>query len=123
MITQEEEDRIIEKAIERALLLIPEVIGNMMAQQSSLNDLNSKFYKDYPEFKDKKDVVASVIEMVEGKNPLKKYEDILKEAVPEIRERILTMKNMNMSSIPEKPERNLKDLDIPSITDSDNGEL
>jgi predicted RNA-binding protein with EMAP domain len=106
MITDEEKKEIIgeavEKAVEKALLLLPEVVGSLMANHAALAKLNSQFYKDNPEFKDRKDVVTSVVEMIEGKNPLKKYEDILTEAVPEIRQRLLTIKGMDTAKV-EKP--------------------
>jgi len=112
MITQEEKDEIINAAVEKTLLLIPETVGSLMASHAALHKINSKFYTDYPEFRDRKDVVASVVEMIEGKDPLATYENILKQAVPEIRERLLTMKNLNMENVTSKPNRNLKSLDI-----------
>jgi len=112
MITQEEKDEIINAAVEKTLLVIPEVIGNLMASHASLHKINTKFYADYPEFKDKKDVVASVVEMIEGKNPLAKYEDILRDAIPKIRERINTMKNLDMNNVDQKPNRDFSDLGI-----------
>lgn len=105
-------DEAVNKAVEKTLLLIPEVIGNLMSSHAALHKINTKFYSDFPEFKDKKDVVASVVEMVEGKNPLAKYEDILKSAIPEIRERINTMKNLDMENFNPKPNRDLKSLEI-----------
>ncbi len=112
MIEEKEKQEIIDRAVEKTLLLIPEVVGNLMASHAALHKINTKFYSDYPEFKDKKDVVTSVVEMVEGKNPLVKYEDILKDSVPKIRERILTMKNLDMENVTSKANRDFKDVDI-----------
>src|SRR3972149_1951187 len=112
MITQEEKDEIINAAVEKTLLVIPEVIGNLMASHASLHKINTKFYADYPEYKDKKDVVASVVEMIEGRTPLAKYEDILRDAIPKIRERINTMKNLDMNNVDQKPNRDFSDLGI-----------
>lgn len=116
MITEEEKLEIIQRAtnlaVEKTLLLIPEVVGNLMSSHAALHKINTKFYADFPEFKDKKDVVASVVEMVEGENPLAKYEDILKQSVPKIRERILTLKGLDMENVNSKPNRDLKGLDI-----------
>ena len=109
---QEIIDEAVNKAVEKTLLLIPETVGSLMASHAALHKINSKFYTDYPEFRDRKDVVASVVEMIEGKDPLATYENILKQAVPEIRERLLTMKNLNMENVTSKPNRNLKSLDI-----------
>lgn len=109
---QEIIDEAVNKAVEKTLLLIPEVIGNLMSSHASLHKINQKFYSDYPEFKDKKNIVANIVEMVEGKNPLDDYKTILEKAVPEIRQRILTLKNIDMENVNPKPDRNLKGLDI-----------
>jgi hypothetical protein len=116
MIDEKERREIVEeavnKAVEKTLLMIPEVVGNLMANHAILHKINTKFYSDYPEFKDKKDVVASVVEMIEGRDPLATYEDILKKAVPKIRERILTMKSLDMENVNPKPNRDFKGLSI-----------
>jgi len=97
MITEEEKQEIINKAVEKALLLIPEVVGNMMAQQATIGKINAEFYAAYPEFKDYRDIVASAVEMEEGKNPTIKYEDLLKNAVPEIIKRIKITKGIDFT--------------------------
>jgi len=106
MITEEERQSIINEAVERTLLSIPEVIGNLMASHAALAKINKKFYDDYPEFKNSKDVVASVVEVVEGKNPIDNYDKILRDAVPEIRRRIATTKSLDMTNVP-RPNRDL----------------
>jgi hypothetical protein len=97
MVTEEEKQEIIDKAVEKALLMLPEVIGNLMAQHVALSKMNSKFYADHPEFRDKKAIVASVIEMVEGNNPNLKYEDLLVKAIPEIQKRIESTRDLDTS--------------------------
>lgn len=108
MITPEERESIIKEATERALLALPETVGNLMKSHAAFNKMNSKFYADHPEFKDKKEVVSSVLEMVEGKNPLESYEEILKKAVPEIRNRLNIMGALNMKDIPTIPKKDFK---------------
>ena len=98
MITIEERESIIKEAVERALLALPETVGNLMKSQAALHRLNTKFYADYPEFKDKREIVAAVLENVEGNNPLENYEELLKKAVPEIRNRINIMSSLNMTN-------------------------
>jgi len=119
MIDEKERSDIIEeavnKAVEKTLLTIPEVIGALMSSHAALHKINTKFYADFPEFKERKDVVANVVEMIEGGTPLAKYEDILRDAVPHIRQRILTLKSLNMNNVNSKPDRNLKGLDIPEV--------
>jgi hypothetical protein len=112
MIDEKEREEIINKAVERALLMLPDTVGNLIANHVALSKLNSKFYADHPEFKDKKDIVASVVEMIEGKNPLDKYEDLLKKAVPEIKRRIDTLGKLDMEKV-----------SIPNLSFKDHGEI
>ena len=125
MITEEERNSIIkeasEKATEKALLLLPETIGNLMAQQAVLHKLNREFYSKYPEFNKQREAAASVIEKIEGENPLMKYEDILKKAPQQIRQRINTMKNLDMDNVSKKPDRSFEKIDAPS--DNPHGNL
>jgi len=122
LLTEEERNSIIDevtKAVllavkEEILLCLPEVIGNLMVQHISHHELNKKFYAAHKEFKDKKGIVAKIIEEIEGKDPLKKYEDILKEAVPEIKNRIKTMSTLDMTNVSKNPDRRFENLDAPS---------
>lgn len=105
MITEEEKAEIIDKTVEKALLMLPEVVGNMMAQHVLLTKLNSKFYADNSEFKDHKQIVASVVEMVDGSNPGVPYEELLKMAIPEIKHRISTSSKLDLASVTSSPSR------------------
>lgn len=109
MITEEEKKEIIDLAVEKALLMVPEVVGNMMAQHALLNKVNTKFYNDYPEFKEYKGLVASVVELVEGTNPNKPYEELLSIAVPEIRKKISSIQSLDMVTS-GKPDRDFSSL-------------
>lgn len=122
MISEDEKQEIINLAVEKTLLMIPEVVGNMMQNHAFLNKMNSKFYTDHPELKDKKDVVASVLEMVEGKHPLEKYDELLKLALPEIKRRIQLTSTLDMTSVQKDPNRDLSDFDIPD-TPGQHGQL
>lgn len=118
MITQEEKDEIIAAAVERTLLAIPEVVGNLMANHAALHKINLAFYKAHPEFTNRKDVVQSVVEMVEGKNPVMDYEDILEKAVPEIQKRLTIIKDVNITDINTSMPRNFSSVDL-----SQNGKI
>lgn len=111
MITEQEKQDIINAAVERTLLMIPEVIGNLMSQHAFVHKVNKAFYDAHPELKDKKNVVASVVEVVEGENPQLSYEDILKEAVPRIKEQIKLSDGLSMS-IPSVVNRSFKDTNV-----------
>jgi len=118
MITEEEKREIIDRAVEKALLMLPEVVGNLMTQHIALNKMNTKFYADHPEFVGRKDIVASVIEMVDGDNPFMDYEDLLTKAIPEIRKRIATTKNLITDKAMPVVDRNFEAIDITG-----NGEI
>lgn len=109
--TEEEKQEIIDKAVEKALLVLPETVGNLMAQQATYAKINSQFYKDHPEFADHKQVVASVVEYVDGTYPELEYEDKLKKAVPIIKDRIRTMSTLNMDKA-DRPSRDFKKLEL-----------
>ena len=114
MLTQEEKEEIINTAVERTLLAIPEVVGNLMANHAMLHKLNSEFYKAHPEFAKRKDIVQAVVEYTEGKNPLTKYEDILQIAVPEIERRLLIAKDVNVDSVQKAIPRDFSSADVSS---------
>jgi uncharacterized membrane protein YfbV (UPF0208 family) len=108
MIDEAERQEIINAAVEKALLLLPETVGNLIASHAALSKINTKFYSDYPEFKDKKDIVASVVEMVEGKNTFDNYESILKKAIPEIRKRINVVGGLDLKNVSFNPNLDFK---------------
>lgn len=114
MITESERQEIIDAAVEKALLLIPEVVGNMMTNHVAMTKINSKFYKDHPEFKDHKDAVVSVIEMIEGQDPTVEYKDILEKSIPEIKRRISTISKIDVKDISPRFNRDFSNVDSDS---------
>jgi len=117
MITPKEEQEIINKVTEKLLLTLPEVIGNLITNHIALLDMNKDFYLQHPELRDKKDIVASVVEMIEGRDPTVGYKDILRQAIPEIKERIKQVSGLDLN-IPSKPNRHIDD-----VVFNDNGEF
>jgi len=114
-ISEEEKQEIIDAAVEKALLLLPETVGALMANQASFHKLTREFYAKYPEFKDHKKLVASVVEKVEGSSPLAKYDKILEKAVPEIRKRINTLGSVDTDTVTTNPNRQFEPLESPKI--------
>jgi hypothetical protein len=102
-ITSEEREEIINQAVERALLKLPEVIGNLIMNQANNLRINKEFYSKFPELMNSKDIVASVVEEIENKYPGTDYKSILDKALPTIRERINLTKSLNNN--PSKPNR------------------
>lgn len=112
-LTPEERQDIIHAACERALLMLPEVVGNLMVHHAALLDVNRKFYTEHPEFGNHKGLVQSVVEQVEGKNPNRPYEEVLADAVPLIRERLKLIGGLDMETI-KRTERRLPQLVTPA---------
>jgi len=105
MISEEEKQQIIDAAVEKALLLLPSVMGNLMAQQATYSRLTSQFYKDHPSFAKHKDVVAACIEKVDGSFPTLPYEEKLKRAIPDIEATIKTLSVAGTQEVQGKPNR------------------
>lgn len=122
MITPEERQEIIDAAVEKALLVLPETMGSLITDHITMAKLNSQFYKDHPEFKDDKDIVASVIEKIDGENPLLDYKEKLGKAVPEIKRRIDTVKSLDMKNVSSNPSRTYEPLNVPKI-ENPHGEI
>ena len=114
MVTEDEKQEIIDKAVEKAMILLPEVVGNLMAQHIALSKINTEFYSAYPEFADKKAIVASVLESIDGENPFIDYKSLLEKAVPLIRERIRIVKDIDVVTVSQNPNRDFKALDMPN---------
>ena len=114
MITEEERQEIIDAAVEKALLLLPEVVGNLISNQIQQVKMNREFYEKFPEFGKNKEIVSSVLERVDGENPGVGYKEVLDKAVPLIRERLSVAKKLDLKVSP-KPNR--------TLSLSDNGEL
>ncbi len=119
MITEEERQSIINEAVEKALLALPEVIGNLITSHISMIRINREFYEKYPDLAKSKDIVSSVIEKVEGDNPGIDYTEILDRAVPIIREQIKSIRTLDVKTV-TRPNRDLSSLNFGK---GDHGEL
>lgn len=103
MITEEERQSIVNEAVEKTLLKIPEVVGNLISNYANKIRVNKQFYDKYPEFNEHRRIVASAIEELENKSPGKALEKIVEEAVPVIRKRLDSMKGIDTVTI-SKPD-------------------
>ncbi len=119
MITPEEERRIIETAKEEIMLSLPHVWSSLFVEMKSQMEFGNKFYEKHPEFKEHKDVVSAVINMIDGKNPAMSTEDKFNTAVPKIREVLQKKKGINMD-VGGKPDTNF---DVFSSNFTGNGSL
>lgn len=116
MITKEERESIICEALERMLRAVPETIGNMMKSQAIYADLNKKFYADNPDLLEHRDIVQQVIFKLEGQNTLASYDEIIKKALPEIRDQVRIKSTLSNDPVKRK-DLNFK------ISMPDNGEI
>jgi len=98
-ITDTEINMIVDKAVEKTLLMIPEVIGNLITHHVSLNKMNKDFYEKHPDLREHKEMVASVIEYTEGNNPPMDYSQLIEKAYPEIRKRLELTKDLDMETV------------------------
>ncbi len=97
--TPEEREGIINEIIERIYLRLPEIIGNLITNHALKLRLSREFYEKYPDLKDHKTIVASVMERMEAADPSKPIELIMRDAVPEIRRQLKNLKNLNMTEV------------------------
>lgn len=103
----DEREQLIQDIIERLLKILPEVVGNLMTAHATNAKLSEEFYKSHPEFKSHTDIVRESIAKIDLENPSMGYEDILKMAIPSIREGIKAKGNVNMQRPTEKPSLDL----------------
>ncbi len=105
---------------EKVYLGLPELVGNLMTHHAALLDLNKTFYAANKDFAAHKPIVQSVVEQLEGKNPTMEYKDILRDAVPIIRERIAVQAGLDMTTV-KRPDRHLPGLTIDAnVRDPEN---
>lgn len=97
MITPEEREEIITASVERALLMLPEVIGQLIQHKVGMKKMVEGFYADNKELIDYKEIVGNVMEEVESKNPGVKPSELMKEALPLIKRRIETVKSVDIT--------------------------
>jgi len=102
MISEKEKREIIDKAVEETLLKIPEVIGSLMMNHASKLRANKKFYEKFPKFSENRDIVAAVIESVESSDASLDFDQIIEKAVPTIKRRIASVKDLDMKKV-KKP--------------------
>ena len=69
----------------------------MITHHVSINKINKDFYEKHSELRDHKEIVASVLEQVEGDNPPMDYEKLIDKAYPEICKQIKTVNKLDFT--------------------------
>ncbi|MBT9168556.1 MAG: hypothetical protein DDT19_01903 [Syntrophomonadaceae bacterium] len=95
--------RVKEEAKEEALLLLPEVVGNLMVQHSALRRTTEEFYRANPSFEQNKLLVAKILEKLDAENPGVDYSKLLEKATPLIREKMALAASCELAAPSVKP--------------------
>lgn len=90
-------ESIIERATERALQLLPDVVTNLYMQKIAMQENVRKFYKGNESFLQFQQIVQNTLEEWDSRNPGKNPEIVMQEAIPEIKKRIETAKTVDMN--------------------------
>lgn len=116
-ITPEERQSIIDeavnKAVEKALLALPDTMASLFADHKALIDSRDEFFKKYPEFSQHREAVQGAIAEIDGKHPFLSLQEKYEKAVPEIRKRINTMAHLDMGSVSSNPDRYIGPINKP----------
>ena len=80
--------RVYNKAIEDTLRKIPDVISRLLKSTIATQKMSTEFYARNKSFAEHQDIVASVIQDVESRNPNAGYKDILMDSESIIRDKI-----------------------------------
>jgi hypothetical protein len=102
MISEDEKEMLINEIVERMLLKIPDIVGNLITVYADKIRMSKEFYAKYPEFSDHRDVVASVIESMDANSKFKPFKEVVEDSVPVIRKRIELLKGIDMKTV-KKP--------------------
>jgi hypothetical protein len=97
-------------AVETAIRKLPEIVIKMVATTTAIKAMSSDFYEKNKDFAEHKDIVHSVVQDIESKNPDLDYGEILKQAEPIIKEKIKGLKFGKdlPCDLPDKVNLNLK---------------
>ena len=101
----------IDKKIEGIYLSLTDIVGNAMTDHAFLHKTNMEFYKAHPEFKDKKEAVASIVELVDSENPGIPYDKLLEKALPRIQERVNMVKGVDVETVSAAPTRDFSSIE------------
>lgn len=84
-------DRVYNKAVERALLLLPETVARLSKRNEAITILLKQFIGENKNFLNHKELVLQVVQEIEIKNPNLKFDEILTLAKPTIEQKIKLM--------------------------------
>ncbi len=77
-----------DQIVESTLRSIPAMVTSLIKHSAVMSETVQEFYKNHPEFKDAKHLVAGVIETLQGEHPGMGTAELLELAIPIIERRI-----------------------------------
>lgn len=98
-----EREQLIQEVIERVFKILPETLGNLMKAHAIYQELTSGFYKDNPELVEHSGIVREVVNKIEGEDPTRDYSEILKLALPKIKDQISLKQKVTMNTPSNSP--------------------
>lgn len=101
-----EREALVQDVIERLFKVLPSVIGNLMTTQAINSKLITDFYEANKDLAKHKDIVREVMFKVEGQNPMLPYGEIIKQALPLIKEQVQLKSNLSMKIPANAPSTN-----------------
>jgi hypothetical protein len=85
-------EAVVLQSVESTLRSIPSMLGRLIEITTVTKDLLADLFKENPEFAEYKSIVAGVVQETDSQYPGMDYQQILKLAVPAIKERIALYK-------------------------------
>lgn len=92
--------RVCNKAMEDTLRKLPEVVSRMLKSTIATQNMSKDFFDRNKDFVNYPDIVNSVVQDTESKNPNASYKDILKDSESVIQSRIKTFVATKTNIIP-----------------------
>lgn len=85
-----------EQVMEQVYRSLPDIVANLATSAQSHAERFVRFYEEHPEFKEHTEIVGTTVSKIEGEDPIRPYDEMLKLAVPEIRKAIEQKNKVSM---------------------------
>jgi hypothetical protein len=100
---KEFKERMFPEYQELMYLNMPRIIGNLIDQHLNNAKIKEGLYSKRPEFKKRPDVVASIMQKIEGNNTLMNPDEIIEKAIPEIDKILKDIKPLDLETVGKRP--------------------
>lgn len=99
MLTEQEKEDLVNRTLEKVLLRLPEVVGNLMKELGAKTKLLAYFQRTYPETKKNPELVAKMLEQAELENPGLDYKQLLDKVGSEVSDKLVIADKINRNGI------------------------